>query len=347
MSTHSRWLMLLILFVARTTMACQFQSVASTAPVLVDALAIDFARLGTLIGLYMFPGIFVALPGGMLAQRFGAKNLVLVGLLLMTFGGVLMAASVSFLPVVDGRLISGMGAVLVNVLVTKMVTDWFAGREIVTAMAILVVSWPLGLALGLLLFTPLATSLSWSAVMYTTVLMSSVSFLLVALTYRNPAGTSVVSTSGLNRTLMLHEWLGISLAGAVWMTYNVGYIVLISFLPALFTTRGYSLSEGLGRQSLGLGPDTLGSVGWRSRRTTASTESIFSWRPFDRGPSCGCVTVRQRPDPCVRGSSRRGRCAVGISHGVARTSTPAGKSRRRNGCLFHLVLRRHGCVTRD
>jgi predicted MFS family arabinose efflux permease len=243
MSTHSRWLMLLVLFVARTAMACQFQSVASTAPFLVDAFAIDFARLGTLIGLYMLPGIFISVPGGMLGQRFGAKNLVLAGLLLMTLGGALMGASTSFLPVMAGRLISGVGAVLINVLATKMVTDWFAGREIVTAMALLVVSWPLGLALGLLLFTPLAALLSWSAVMYTAALMALASFLLVALMYRNPPETSVVSTSGLNLTLTRHEWLGISLAGTVWMTYNVGYIVLISFLPALFAARGYSLSE--------------------------------------------------------------------------------------------------------
>jgi predicted MFS family arabinose efflux permease len=243
MSVHSRWLMLLILFVARTAMACQFQSVASTAPFLVDALAIDFARLGTLIGLYMLPGIFIALPGGMFGQRFGAKNLVLAGLLLMALGGALMGASTSFLQVAAGRLISGTGAVLINVLVTKMVTDWFVGREIVTAMAILVVSWPLGLALGLLLFTPLAASQSWNAVMYAAALMAVASFLLLALTYRNPPGTPAASSLGLNLTLTRHEWLGVSLAGSIWMTYNVGYIILISFLPGLFTTRGYSLSE--------------------------------------------------------------------------------------------------------
>ena len=46
--------------------------------------------LGLLIGLYMLPGIVIALPGGMLGQRFGAKRVVLVGLALMTIGGALM-----------------------------------------------------------------------------------------------------------------------------------------------------------------------------------------------------------------------------------------------------------------
>lgn len=243
MSVPSRWLMLLVLFIARTAIACQFQSVASTASFLVDAFAIDFARLGTLIGLYMLPGIFIALPGGLLAQRFGAKDLALVGLLLMAFGGVLMGAGTSFPLVVAGRLISGVGAVLINVLVTKMAADWFADREIVTAMALLVVSWPLGIALGLLLFTPLAAAQSWNTVMYATALIALISFLLMVLAYRNPPGLSTVPDSRLNLSLTRHEWLCISLAGSTWMTFNVGYIILISFLPGLFMARGYSLSQ--------------------------------------------------------------------------------------------------------
>jgi predicted MFS family arabinose efflux permease len=236
----------LVLFIARTAMACQFQSVASTAPFLVNAFAIDFARLGTLIGLYMLPGIFIALPGGMLGQRFGTKQLVLTGLLLMAVGGALMGASSSFILLTSGRLTSGVGAVLINVLMTKMVADWFAGREIVTAMALLVVSWPLGLALGLLLFTPLAASTSWSAVMYTAALMALASFVLLVVTYRNPPGTSAASSPGLNLALTRREWLGVSVAGFIWTTYNVGYIILISFLPELFTARGYSISQAGG-----------------------------------------------------------------------------------------------------
>jgi predicted MFS family arabinose efflux permease len=238
--------MLLVLFIARTAMAFQFQSVASTAPFLVDAFAIDFTWLGTLIGLYMLPGIFIALPGGMLGQRFGAKNLVLAGLLLMALGGALMGVSTSFLTVSVGRLISGVGAVLFNVLMTKMIADWFAGREIVTAMAILVTSWPVGLALGLLVFTPLAVSQSWNAVMHVAALIALASLLLVALIYRDPPGAPAGLSLGLNLTLTRDEWLFVSLAGSIWTTYNVGFIVLISFLPELFTAHGYSIT-GAGR----------------------------------------------------------------------------------------------------
>ncbi len=88
---ENRWLVLAILFLARTAMACQFQTIGSLGPILVDALGIEYARLGTLIGLYMLPGIVIALPGGLLGQWFGAKRMVLVGLALMTAGGAMRA----------------------------------------------------------------------------------------------------------------------------------------------------------------------------------------------------------------------------------------------------------------
>jgi len=238
--------MLGVLFVARTVMGCQFQSVGSTAPLLIDAFSIDYAQLGTLIGLYMLPGIFIALPGGVLGQRFGAKRVVLAGLLLMSAGGALMGMSSSFLGVEAGRLISGVGAVLINVLMTKMVADWFAGREIVTAMAILVASWPFGIGLGLLLFTPLAAAVSWGAVMYAAALVSMASLVAVVLIYRDPPDAGVTAHPGLRLDLAPREWLAVSFAGAIWMTYNVGYIVLVSFLPGLFSARGYSPAQAGG-----------------------------------------------------------------------------------------------------
>src|SRR6266571_3998653 len=211
-SIPTRWLMLLVLLVARTAMACQFQTVASLGPILVDALAIDFAWVGTLIGLYMLPGTIIALPGGMLGQRFGAKRVVLAGLALMALGGALMGAH-SLALVVGGRLISGIGAVFVNVLLTKMIADWFARREIVTAMGILVASWPLGLALGLVSFAPIAGAYGWGAVMHAAAGLVLASLLLVAALYRDPAGSDEGAVARLQIELAPREWLLVSLAG--------------------------------------------------------------------------------------------------------------------------------------
>ncbi len=239
----NRWIMLAVLFLARTAVALQFQTVGSVRPFLMDALAIDFAALGILIGLYMLPGVVIALPSGMLGQRFGAKRIVLVGLALMAVGGAVTGGSSSFSGAVAGRLTAGLGAVFLNVLVAKMVTDWFAGREIVTAMAISIASWPFGLAVGLVLFGPLAVTMGWSAIMFLGALSALAALALVALIYRDPPDMPESPTARFALTLTRREWLLVLLSGAIWGLYNVAYIVLISFAPELFTNRGYSLPE--------------------------------------------------------------------------------------------------------
>ena len=71
---HERWLILAVLTIARTDMGFQFQSVAAASQHLIGRFDLSFAALGILIGLYLFPGVAVAIPGGLLAQRFGDKR---------------------------------------------------------------------------------------------------------------------------------------------------------------------------------------------------------------------------------------------------------------------------------
>src|SRR5258707_7951245 len=139
-------------------MAFQFQSVAAVAPLLGTNFGASLADIGLLIGLYFAPGVALALPGGAIGQRFGDKTTVLAALLLMLAGGLAMALSASWGVQIAGRLIAGAGGVMLNVQMTKMVTDWFAGREIATAMAIFVNSWPAGVAISLLTLPAIGTA---------------------------------------------------------------------------------------------------------------------------------------------------------------------------------------------
>jgi predicted MFS family arabinose efflux permease len=59
---HSRWSILSVLFAVRAIMAIQYQSVAGVAPLLSRDLGIDLTDIGVLIGLYMAPGVALALP---------------------------------------------------------------------------------------------------------------------------------------------------------------------------------------------------------------------------------------------------------------------------------------------
>src|ERR1700678_908704 len=139
-------------------MSFQFQSVAAVAPLLGHAFGVGLADIGILIGLYFTPGIALALPGGAIGQRFGDKTTLLGALVLMLTGGRAMAASDSWSVQIAGRLVAGSGGVLLNVQMTKMVADWFAGKEMATAMAVFVNSWPAGVAIALLTLPLIGTA---------------------------------------------------------------------------------------------------------------------------------------------------------------------------------------------
>ena len=64
----SRWSILALLFVCRIGLGLQFQTLGSVSDSLVAALGFSYAQIGTLIGLFMLPGLVLALPAGYLGR---------------------------------------------------------------------------------------------------------------------------------------------------------------------------------------------------------------------------------------------------------------------------------------
>jgi MFS family permease len=182
---RNRWGVLAVLFFIRTTMAVQFQSVAAVAPLLKTDLGFSLADIGILIGLYSAPGIVLALPAGIIGHRFGDKNTVLAGLVLMIVGGLIMAFLPSWGGQISGRAVAGIGGVLISVLMMKMVADQFAGKEIATAMAIFVNSWPIGIGIALLTLPPTGLVYGASAVYVAVAALIAIGAGLMAASYNS------------------------------------------------------------------------------------------------------------------------------------------------------------------
>jgi len=237
------WKILTALTLARAGMGFQFQSVASVAPFLTRDLGLDKTQLGWLIGLYLLPGVFIALPSGLLGARFGDKRVVLAGLLLMALGGLGLALSGSFAGANAARFIGGTGAVILNVLLTKMVADWFDGKERLLAMAVLVNAWPIGIGVALLTLGVLGEAQSWRLAIAMTAIYAALGMLLVSLTYRKPptASTQPVAGTGLN-LLGRRDWFVLALASLPWMLFNAAYQIAVSFLPSFFLERGLGIA---------------------------------------------------------------------------------------------------------
>jgi MFS family permease len=237
---RNRWGVLAVLFFIRATMAVQFQSVAAVAPLLSADFGVSLADIGILVGLYSVPGVALALPGGAVGQRFGDKKTVLVGLVLMIAGSLIMAFSSSWGGQISGRLVAGVGGVLMSVLMTKMVADWFTGKELSTAMAIFVNSWPVGIAISLLALPPIGVVYGASGAYLAVAALIAVGVGLLAGTYSSPAvSTGTARSSG---RLGLHAAMAVVCAGSIWGLYNIGFVMVFSFGPSMLVERGWSIT---------------------------------------------------------------------------------------------------------
>ncbi len=200
-----------------------------------NEFGLDALAVGTLVGLYMFPGLFLAIPGGMLSQWVGERRFLIGCLALITAGGVTCGLANAYWSLWIGRLLSGIGAIGMNVVMAKIVIDWFQGKEIATAMALFLTGYPAGIAIALVTLGSLATPQGWSYAFLITGALGLVALVVFATTYR-PAQAKAVGPAAL--PISRGEIGMVCLAGAIWGFYNAAYIIVVSFVPLFLHSTG-------------------------------------------------------------------------------------------------------------
>lgn len=234
----NRWVALALVFVTRSSMGAQFQALASVAPLMATDLHLSYAQVGWLIGIYMLPGMLLALPGGVIGQRLGERRVVVAGLALMVIGTTLTAMAGGFATAAGGRLISGVGAVLMNILLPKLIADWFQGRETATAMAVVLTSWPVGLGLATATLGALAAATSWRTALLATAAVAFLGLALMLLFREAPRADAPARAPLAARDVRL----GVA-GGFAWGCFNASLVTIIAFGPGLLIARGMSLGD--------------------------------------------------------------------------------------------------------
>jgi predicted MFS family arabinose efflux permease len=237
-----RWIALAVLF--------QFQSVGSTASMLMQDLRVDYAQIGMLLGAYLLPGVIVAFPAGLLGQRFRDKTLGFAGLLLMAISGVALSFSDGFVVALIARTIGGAGATIVVLVATKMTTDWFDSREIVLAMSLLQISWPFGAMLALPIQAYIAQRWGWSAVMISGAFCAGAALCAFVFVSEPPEQTQHVAIA--RSRLPGAVLLPVTIAGTVWGAMNLACVLFFSYAPLQMVAQGSSPTAAASLTSLAI-----------------------------------------------------------------------------------------------
>ncbi len=247
-----RWTMLIVLFLVRLAMGYQFQSIASVSPQLATELGLSFAEIGTLIGLFLLPGVFIAIPSGVVTRAVSNKKILMVGAVIMIAGALVMAFGAGAHALFVGRLMTGIGGTIFNVILTKMVTEWFFEKEIVTALAIMLTAWPIGIALGLLTQGAIADAWGWPWAIYATAALALISLILTAVLYRDPPAPAQGVQQGLRFGLPRRELTHICVVGAAWALFNASLVAMVSFTPDVLGAHGFEPGDARSTTSLAM-----------------------------------------------------------------------------------------------
>lgn len=284
------WAAFVLVILARVVMTVQTVSVGALGPALLadQTLDLGYAGLGVLIGVFMLPGIFVALPAGWLTDLLGERWLSLCGLGLLTIGGIVLSISPDFQTALGARLLGGAGAALLNVVLSAMVMARFSGASLAPAMGGFLAAYPFGIGLSMITLPAFASfASSWRGAALTGALgcalvLAAVPFVLRAQPAKSTAGSSPSATQGRRLMLVPKEWGAVLASGVAWAGLNSGFAVLFGFAPALLAERGASVEIAGAMSSL---------VGWASIPLAPLGGALAERTGRPLLATCGCLAI--------------------------------------------------------
>jgi len=240
-----RWVILGVAYLCALTFAITLQSLPPVLSLVMAELKLSYAQGGLLMSLFALPGIIISIPAGMLADRYGQRAIGMVSFA-FAIAGVAVFASGSSLPIlVLGRVMSGVGAMTLMVLAPQLLAQWFAGREMGTAMGVFQTGMPLGTIFSLNILSLAGESLGWRASIWLSAGLPLIALVIFAFLFA-PAPRRSDETSprpeGFFRGIRL-AGTSIWIVGAAWMLFNASIISMFTFTPGFLKATGFGVAE--------------------------------------------------------------------------------------------------------
>jgi predicted MFS family arabinose efflux permease len=242
-----RWIILILSWLSMLVFALTMQCLPPILTLVIDALKLTHAEAGSLMSLFALPAILLAILAGMLADKWGPFKTGAISLIFVIIGTLIVGVSGSFLYAGLGRVVAGLGAATISIVAAQVVSQWFRGGEIGTAMGIYNTAMPVGTIASFTAFGRLGEGLGWRAPLFITAMVSVIGLAAFLLLYKpapDPAqrisSENEEKVAGLFSTL-LKLGAPVWLVGLCWMWFNAAVISFSTFAPDFFVAKGYSI----------------------------------------------------------------------------------------------------------
>lgn len=237
-----------MMLMSMTAGAMCLNKVAPILPTLIQSMQLTGeGQAGLLISVFVFSGIFLAIPGGVIITRFGFYKTGIVALAALLVGSVTGAFDLGYVPMLVSRVIEGVGLIFLMTLGPAAVSGVFTDAKRGSAMGLLMCFMAFGQIAMFNLAPRIAETGIWQTIWWGTAAYAVVFLVLWALLLRNldsslaggddetaAAGDATPEKSSLfPKEVFLNP--GIMLIGLTLLIYLIAEQGVISFLPTYLT----------------------------------------------------------------------------------------------------------------
>ena len=242
MTSPYRWVILAVSTLGFMQSHLHRVGFAPLIPIFIRDLRISYAAAGTLMTAYFWTYMAAQIPIGLLTDRWGARRVMIVFTVILSFGVLGFPLSRSYGESLFFRTLVGLGAAAVWVPGIRLINEWFPPHERGRATGILSAGGGLGGTLGLLLITLLAELWGWRWSYASMVLPVLLTLALLVLFVRPPDAAVEAgdprrarespwggSLAGLRQVLLSRELWTLNIT---MLLFYGAYFSLLTWMPA-------------------------------------------------------------------------------------------------------------------
>lgn len=204
-----------------------FFAVPPLIPALRAAFSLGNLKLGLLMGAIAVPAIILSVPLGMALDRCSPRAAGLAGLAAMFVGAMAFAAAPSYEVLLAGRIVFGVGALVLNLLLAQVLTVAFAGRELALAMGLFTGVYPVSMIVLFTLHPWLEAALGWRGELG---LLAALVAAAVPLHLAALPGAGGRASRG-SRSALVPPPISLVALGAAWALYFAAFAAVPTFAP--------------------------------------------------------------------------------------------------------------------
>ncbi len=239
------WLVLAVAFAVSVAAVMAQFAAPPLMPVLMDQFGIGIAEASSLMSIFSVTGLLLALPAGLVLQRFGPLVTGAVAMLSVIVGSVLAATTIDYGVLLLSRAVQGVGIGLIGVTAPAVVAGAFPPERRGMPMGIWAMWVPVGGLIMYLVVPTLAAAYGWAAAWWLAAAVAAVGLVAYVVVLRRAGMTGAGQGSGSSAEAVAELRAGLGGRDVWLLVLSFALFATAASAPNTFTTTFLAEERGL------------------------------------------------------------------------------------------------------